>query len=89
MTQRGKEFKSDVIEILKKLKYKKLNGEIILDIEMRFRGKRKRDIDNYLKLLIDSLKGILFDDDDQIYIINIRKYINQDENQTILRINEK
>jgi len=46
---------------------------IKLKIDYEFKGKRKLDIDNYIKPLIDSLKVILFDDDEQINELHVTK----------------
>ena len=42
---------------------------------MYFKDKRKRDLDNYNKVLIDCLKNKLFEDDDQIYKLYMEKHI--------------
>jgi Holliday junction resolvase RusA-like endonuclease len=46
--------------------------KISLHIEYFFK-KRPKDIDNILKALIDSLEGILFENDSQIYELYIKK----------------
>ena len=88
MTPRGKEFKKDVAEIVKNLQHKKYNGKIGVFLEIHFKDKRKRDIDNYSKLLIDSIKGILFEDDDQIFELLMQKYIDCGKNKTVLQVFE-
>eukprot|EP01038_Epipyxis_sp_PR26KG_P017938 gene17938-25100_t len=35
--------------------------------------KRKRDIDNVLKILLDAMHGIIYIDDSQIIELNIKK----------------
>lgn len=50
-----------------------------LNIDFSFKGKRKRDIDNYIKPLIDSLKVLLFNDDEQIDELHVsKKYTDVD-----------
>jgi len=47
----------------------------IAEYRFQFKGKRKRDVSNYIKPLEDTLKGHLFDDDEQCYkIIATRAY---------------
>ena len=53
----------------------KLHGPVRLRIVLTFRDKRKRDLDNYLKVLLDSLKGVYFNDDDQVYGLLVEKRI--------------
>ncbi len=52
-----------------------LVGPIKLTVVFRFKDKRKRDLDNYLKVLLDSLKGLYFHDDDQVYGLSVEKRI--------------
>ena len=43
-----------------------LTGELTISIELYFWDKRKRDWDNWHKLSMDSLTGIVWEDDSQI-----------------------
>ena len=69
----GREFKKQVDLLLNN--YIKVYGKIKLTIILYFKDKRKRDLDNYNKVLIDCLKNKLFEDDDQIYQLYMEKYI--------------
>lgn len=40
---------------------------ILLKTQFFFADSRRRDLDNYNKLLLDSLKGVLYDDDSRIF----------------------
>lgn len=51
----------------------KLAGNISLDIQLKLDKKRKMDIDNCLKPLLDSLQGYLYDDDSQVQTLTISK----------------
>ena len=50
-----------------------LFGNIELAVWLYFADKRKRDIDNYNKLLLDAMSGIVYLDDKQIQKITIIK----------------
>jgi Holliday junction resolvase RusA-like endonuclease len=50
-------------------------GPVKLTVVFKFKDKRKRDLDNYLKVLLDSLKGLYFNDDDQVYGLSAEKRI--------------
>lgn len=39
-----------------------------------YRPRRRGDLDNTLKVILDALKGIAFDDDDQIEVIVARRF---------------
>ena len=69
----GREFKKEVDLMLNN--YEKIKGQIKLTLILHFKDKRKRDLDNYNKVLIDCLKNKLFEDDDQIYQLYMEKHI--------------
>ena len=69
----GLEFKKEVDLLLNN--YEKVLGKIKLTLILHFKDKRKRDLDNYNKVLIDCLKNKLFEDDDQIYQLYMEKHI--------------
>jgi len=69
----GRIFKKKIDLLLNN--YEKTIGKIKLTLHFYFRDNRKRDADNYLKVLIDCLKNKLFEDDDQIYILEVKKFI--------------
>ena len=45
------------------------------------KGKRRSDIDNMCKSLIDSLQDICWKNDNLICELNLRRFINQNENK--------
>ena len=69
----GREFKKEVDLLLNN--YEKVLGKIKLTLILHFKDKRKRDLDNYNKVLIDCLKNKMFEDDDQIYQLYMEKHI--------------
>lgn len=74
MSKDGKDLKESYQWQLKsQYKGKPLKTDIDLRIELFFGDNRKRDIDNYNKIVIDSLTGILFEDDSQIQSLLIIK----------------
>ena len=90
----GRIFKKKIDFLLNN--YEKVMGKVKLKLGFYFKDNRKRDADNYLKVLIDCLKNKLFEDDDQIYILEVKKFIgcidkisievitlNEDENKEI------
>ena len=80
----GREFKKEVDLLLNN--YEKILGKIKLTIILYFKDKRKRDLDNYNKVLIDCLKNKLFEDDDQIYQLYMEKHIGTGYNQISIDI---
>lgn len=52
---------------------KPLEGDIELWVTIYFGTKRKADIDNFSKLLFDSMTGIAYHDDNQISVLHIKR----------------
>lgn len=50
-----------------------LDGDIILNVVQYFGDNRKRDIDAYLKILLDAGSGVLYHDDVQVAELNVIK----------------
>ena len=49
---------------------------------------RKRDLDNPVKIFADVAKNILFEDDDQIYKLELKKFIGTGEDKIYFRLEE-
>lgn len=84
ISDKGRMFQDYVRYSLMKYHKPFKNARLSLEIEFTFKGKRKVDLDNYLKPLIDCLKGTLFDDDEQIDVIFARKEYGTFDNVEIV-----
>lgn len=73
MTKKGKETKEAMKWEMFDYVRKPVKSKIALDIQIYFNDKRIRDIDNFLKALIDSGTGTIWEDDSQIDDIRIRR----------------
>ena len=74
VTSKGKALKEDYQwQIKSQYKGKPKTGDIDLRVELFFGDNRKRDIDNYNKILLDAFTGILWLDDSQIQSLLIIK----------------
>lgn len=65
-----------------------LKWNLKINIRLYFWDKRKRDIDNYNKLLLDSLSWICYEDDSQIQIMEIRKLYSKENPRIEVELNE-
>jgi len=63
-----------------------LEGDLSVDIILYFGDERKRDFDNFHKLSIDSLEGIVFKDDAQITEATVIKAIDKKRPRIEIRI---
>jgi crossover junction endodeoxyribonuclease RusA len=89
MTARGKSIKEQYQwEAKSQHKGRPLEREIEIDIELYFKDKRKKDIDNFGKILLDALTGIVWKDDSQIYRMTVEKFIDKDNPRIILEVYE-
>lgn len=52
---------------------KRYEGNIIMIVNLHFGDKRKRDVDNFLKLLLDGLEGVCYNNDAQIVELTVTK----------------
>jgi len=79
LSQEGKDFKELVGWEAKKnwgsiwLGDKSLKFCVVLNL--RFSDHRKKDLDNFIKIILDSLTGIVWDDDSQVVDLHDNKRI--------------
>lgn len=60
-------------EIASQVKFGPLEGMLAMNVILYFGDNRKRDIDSYLKILLDSMSGIVYKDDSQITELHVFK----------------
>lgn len=65
-----------------------MEGDVAMKVDFCFRGKRDKDIDSILKLLLDTLNGIMYKDDKQIIDLHIRKHRDQEEDEIVVLVEE-
>ena len=79
MSAEGKEIKERYQwEAKSQFKKKLIEDEISLDVWLWFKTLRKHDIDNYNKILFDSLTGTIWKDDSQIQELIVHKMIDKE-----------
>ena len=76
MTARGKQMK-EYYQLEAKTQYKEEVSSEPLEMEINifFKSKHKHDIDNFNKLILDSLQGIVYKDDNQVVTLRTHKEI--------------
>ena len=75
-SKKGKIFEETARNELKKqFRYKPLANGLKVHISLYFKDKRKRDIDNYNKAILDSMTEIVYEDDSQIEELNVKKLV--------------
>ena len=71
----GRQYKVDVqADVLQTLGLvKPLTGRIGVSIELYRKDRRAYDVDNYAKSVLDSLTGVLFEDDGQVDWLQVKR----------------
>jgi crossover junction endodeoxyribonuclease RusA len=64
-----------------------LAGLVEVEVSV-YRPQRRGDLDNFLKVLLDSLKGIAFVDDSQVIRIEARRYDDAKNPRAVLSVKE-
>lgn len=79
MTVKGKDMKEDYMwQAKSQWKKKPLQRELDISIDLYFGDKRVRDWDNYHKLTMDALNGIVWEDDSQITSVQVIKHYDKE-----------
>jgi crossover junction endodeoxyribonuclease RusA len=73
-------------EVKSQIKGDPLKGEVTLNIMFYYGDNRKRDIDTYLKILLDSMSGIVYEDDCQISEMHVFKEVDKEKPRTVIQI---
>jgi crossover junction endodeoxyribonuclease RusA len=73
ISKRGVEFKKNVHEILRKNHATFGDKPVEVSIILFPRDKRLLDIDNCCKAILDSMNGVLFDDDQQVWKLTVER----------------
>jgi crossover junction endodeoxyribonuclease RusA len=75
MTQEGVNWKEMCQWTIKsQYKGKVVTKDVAVVVELYFADKRRRDVDNFNKIILDSCTGLLWKDDSQIIELTIRKF---------------
>jgi crossover junction endodeoxyribonuclease RusA len=78
MTSEGKDLKEYYqLQAMQQWKKKILENNIKIKVNLYFKDKKRRDIDNWHKLSLDALTGIVWKDDSQIFEMTIKKNIDK------------
>lgn len=54
-----------------------ISGNVAINVSV-FRPAKRGDLDNYLKIMLDALEGVLYENDNQITEIHAFRYDDKD-----------
>lgn len=85
----GKAYTIDVQAALLSVGWRKVQGRLAVDVDAVMPDRRRRDIDNSLKVLLDSLtKAGAWDDDEQIDDLRIRRVGVESPGRVIVSVSQ-
>jgi Holliday junction resolvase RusA-like endonuclease len=86
LTKEAKEFKATFDEEIRKELVKNHNNSspfyldrLEVNLKLYFNNRRKHDVENYSKVVLDTMQGILFKDDSQVIKITEEKFYGDRE----------
>lgn len=66
-----------------------LSGDLSMKIDFCIKkGNKEPDIDAPLKLLMDSMEGIMYKNDKQIVFLQVGKHLDQEDNELVVLVEE-
>ncbi len=75
ISKHGRQYRTEVCKQLRTKRIQPIEGDLIVDITINPPDRRRRDVDNVLKALLDSLQSAgVFEDDSQIVRLTIEKH---------------
>jgi len=89
MNKKGKEFKTALYRAAKK----QYNGDVLttpikMFVRCEYKYKYGKDVDNSLKLILDALQGVVYEDDNQVEKLLVEKQEGCEEDKIIIKIKE-
>lgn len=87
LTTKGKSTKQYMeLEFQTQYKGDLLDGDVTLNVLFYFKDNRKRDIDSHLKALLDSMSGIVYQDDSQVNELHVFKEVDKKNPRVVVQI---
>ncbi len=86
ITKKGRVYKEEIEKILIKSMEDKqiINEECKIYIEFYFDNKRKNDVDNFTKPILDFMSGIVYEDDKLVVDLHIKKFFDKDNPRILI-----
>jgi Holliday junction resolvase RusA-like endonuclease len=89
MSHEGRKLKDSYIEqASEQFKKEPYDCDVDVTVNLYHGTHRKSDIDNFNKILFDSLTGIVWVDDSQVVVLTIKKHYDKSNPRIEIQINE-
>ena len=87
ISRTGRAFRAEVVAILARRRVLRLDGPLEIEIDLHTPDRRRRDVDNALKSLLDALQhGGAYADESQIVRLEVTKRQPASGGKTLVRI---
>lgn len=77
VSREARDYKVAVGELVKQADRRPIDGPVVVELQV-YRPRRAGDLDNAIKVLVDSLKGICWHDDSQVVAIHAYRHDDKD-----------
>lgn len=74
------------LETRSQVNFSPLTGTLAINLLFYFGDKRKRDVDAYIKIILDSMEGIVYENDSQVTELHCFKEIDIKNPRTVIQI---
>lgn len=90
ISREGRAYRETVVSTLAELGVKPLEGPLIVQVELFPPDRRRRDVDNAMKSMLDALEhGGAYENDSQIVRLEVEKFEPMPGGKAIVRIEKK
>lgn len=87
LVEKGKELKRLYAQIMRaKYQGKPTTESLQMEVKLYFGDRRKRDVDNFHKLIQDAGTGIIYEDDEQVQRIVVEKFYDKENPRSEVKI---
>lgn len=86
ISKAGRRYRSDVAAVLTAERVKPLEGELAVQIDVFPPDRRRRDLDNTLKALLDAMQGGAYVDDNQIGELHVERHHVEKPGKVVVQI---
>ena len=90
ITKKGREYKGIIEDTLTEFMIDKIRktGNIRISLVFYFNNRRKNDIDNFAKPILDFMSDIIYEDDKQIIELNVKKFYDRENPRLIIKVED-
>ena len=74
------------LETRLQVNFEPLSETLAVNLMFYFGDNRKRDIDAYIKIVLDSMEGVVYENDSQIVEMHVFKEVDKENPRTVVQI---